>query len=286
MNVFTRLTRGARLPSGLVGMLVLVLAAESFLEARGLNDADFFPTICRHVAKAAGHEVNGREILYLGDSLVKVGVAPRVIEAQIGCRGLNLAINGGQPPVSYYLLQKALKAGARPTAVLVCFKASNLSQSIHSNQRHLSELLSVPDIIEITRAARDATFFGNLLLSRTFPSIRGRNDISRNIMTALNGQSSSAESIIAPLVRNLEVNQGAYLLPPNDNSRTEPKGLSNQTYFPDKWSCDSVNYSYIFRVLKLAAQHDILVFWLLPPIVPSVQARRELMGLDERYLQI
>ena len=34
------------------------------------------------------------------------------------------------------------------------------------------------------------------------------------------------------------------------------------------------------RFLKLAASRDIAVYWLLPPVAPEVQARREAKGLD------
>jgi len=58
------------------------------------------------------------DVLCFGDSQMKFGIAPHVVAARTGRPAYNLAIVGGQPPASYFLLRRALEAGARPSAVL------------------------------------------------------------------------------------------------------------------------------------------------------------------------
>src|SRR5690349_13984720 len=103
----------------MLGMLALVAAAE-LLVARG---AERLTTpVCWdwiQAGRAARREARGCRVLAFGDSLIKCGVAPAVIEGRLGGRAHNLAVGGGLPPADYFLLRRALAAGARPRAVLI-----------------------------------------------------------------------------------------------------------------------------------------------------------------------
>ncbi|HEV3163692.1 MAG TPA: hypothetical protein VGZ22_06600, partial [Isosphaeraceae bacterium] len=52
---------------------------------------------------------------------------------------------------------------------------------------------------------------------------------------------------------------------------------------PLRWSSKRVNTYYTERFLALAADHGIAVFWVMPIVSPSLQERREQMGLDAQY---
>src|SRR5690242_12777653 len=106
-------------PVGMLGMLALVLAAESYVARHDLDFATLWSANWRHGAAAARREGPKSAVLAFGDSLVKDGVAAPVIEARLGRRAYNLAVFNGQAPASYFLLRRALDAGARPAAVLI-----------------------------------------------------------------------------------------------------------------------------------------------------------------------
>src|SRR3954465_2985596 len=102
------------LPWGFLGMVVLTLAAESRLSKLGAELADFSVRDWVQSRKASDRDVRGCRLLCFGDSQVKTGVVPQVLEARTGWRTHNLALVGGQAPSSYFLLRRALDRGARP----------------------------------------------------------------------------------------------------------------------------------------------------------------------------
>ena len=71
----------------------------------------------------------GAEVLAFGDSMVEFGVLPGVIAERSGLRAINLAVHDGSPAVSYFLLRRALEAGARPRAIVVDFMPHQLARS-------------------------------------------------------------------------------------------------------------------------------------------------------------
>ena len=52
---------------------------------------------------------------------------------------------------------------------------------------------------------------------------------------------------------------------------------------PKDWTCDPLNATYLEKFLALAAEHDLPVYWLMPPLDPAIHARRALLGTDEAY---
>ena len=115
----TREAARRAVPWGLVGMISLMTIVEGYI---GRNDLDFrhpWGWDWKQTVRAIGREARGCEVLCFGDSLVKYGVVPRVLEARLGRRAYNLAVANGQAPTAYFLLRRALEAGARPAAVLI-----------------------------------------------------------------------------------------------------------------------------------------------------------------------
>ena len=72
--------------------------------------------------RAASRRAPDAEILCFGDSMIKFGMAPRVLEDRLGRRAFNLALYAGSPTASYFLLRRPLESGAKPAAVLVDFQ--------------------------------------------------------------------------------------------------------------------------------------------------------------------
>src|SRR4051812_42261979 len=116
--------RGAR-PWGTMGMIVVVATVE--LLVHRVEDRHFTTNAALSWAyggRAADRKAAGRDVLCFGDSMVKFGVAPRVLEDRLGTKAYNLALYAGSPTASYFLLRRALEAGARPSAILVDFQPS------------------------------------------------------------------------------------------------------------------------------------------------------------------
>ena len=96
-----------RWPSGLIGMLALVAAVEWSVSRNEIK----FTTIAtsawtlsgQHLTKAAHSSV-----VCFGDSLVKDGVIPPVLEDRHGLTAWNLALPKGSAPVHYLLLRRLL----------------------------------------------------------------------------------------------------------------------------------------------------------------------------------
>src|SRR5690242_11471473 len=122
-----RSTLWSNVPAGLLGMLCLVGAVERWVSH---HSYDFtHPELWDwKAASAAAQKIAPKcEILCLGDSLLKVGFLPKVLEHHTGKSSHNMAVFAGQAPGSYFLLRRALESGARPKAVVVDFKPTILN---------------------------------------------------------------------------------------------------------------------------------------------------------------
>ena len=74
----------SRRPSGLLGMLALVMAVEAGIAARRPDLVSPWVEGWRVAAQAAETKAPGSDVLCFGDSLIKYGVLPKVIEAGPG----------------------------------------------------------------------------------------------------------------------------------------------------------------------------------------------------------
>lgn len=272
-----------RWPVGLLGMLVLVLGAERYV----VRHAWKFTPVSASAWQRAGAGVpraTRSDVVAFGDSLIKCGVVPPVVEARAGRPAANLAFPGGVFPAHHALLRRLLRTGARPAAVLV--DGELLGQDPFQTARAWAELATPAESLELARAGRDASFLARAVVARALPTYRARDEVRAGVLAALSGKTPDTMFQIPVAWRNWRVNGGAYLLAPVDTSRGDPirDELVRTNYAPGDWACHPVNAGYATRFLDLAEAHGVAVFWLLPPYHPEVQDRRERSGWYPQYV--
>lgn len=266
-----------RVPLGLIGTLALVWAIEGYLDRHAYDFTTVWASDWYRSGKAARREASRCDVLCFGDSLVKHGVIPRVLEDRLGRRVHNLAVFNGQAPTSYFLLRRALQAGARPSALLIDGEVFESDPRTHA--RLWADLATLGETLELARSAHDAGFFASVALARVVPSIKDRYELRANVLRSLRGEPSSTWADLSRHWRNWNVNQGANIVPSVPSvPQSSIDELVRENYLPSTWTCDPLNAIYVKKFLKLAESHAIPVVWLFPPYHPEVQARRERGG--------
>ena len=85
------------------------------------------------------------------------------------------------------------------------------------------------------------------------------------------------------LWRNWSVNDGANVaLLDSPYGGDLPADIEEKLH-PGRWYADHVNVEGIDRLIDLAARNQVHVYWLLPPISPGLQQRREQSGSEAKY---
>jgi hypothetical protein len=271
-----------RLPWGLLGMLALVLTAEASITS--LRDDLVRPLgeSWRFAAQAAETQAAGCDVLCFGDSLVKYGVLPKVIESRTGLRAYGLACSGGTTPSAFFLLRRALDSGARPKAVVVDFTALLPVIDASPGLLNYPELATCRDCFDLAWESNDPSFFGTSMVAKLIPSSRLRFEIRNSIRTALNGWNTSERASVTSHRLIWARERGAQPTEPG-RARHPQEALLIEGLCPEGWVCPSRDKAYINRFLDLAASRGITVYWLLPPLAPEVHARRTVRGSDAAY---
>jgi hypothetical protein len=282
MKASTGQGRVSRLPLGLFTMLVLIFACESFFARNALSFRRSWVWDWEISRGNAVSNAKDCDVLCFGDSLVKFSVLPRVLKKRGDLRAYNLAINAGPISASFIQFRRAIEAGARPKAVIVDFTFLMLPHTILGFEDLMPYLLNTRDCAEMASTIHDASFFGRVMLKRALPSIRDRNEIRANILEAFRGEANTRPAITWAIM-NWSENLGAQVMPPTPRRADEPlftEGLQAH------WEANHDNLVYLRRFLRLAASRDIRVYWLLPPIDPDLQERRDREGLDDKFLSV
>src|SRR5262249_11321635 len=125
----------------------------------------------------------------------------------------------------------------------------------------------------------DVGFFATVAVGQVLPTVRQRFEVRADVLAALRGETTPGRFDVPGNWPNWNLNAGAQIMPKNPGYRDEvnPATLA---YYPATWRPDPIHEVYVRRFLGLAARRGIPVYWLLPPIGPAVQARREALGLD------
>jgi hypothetical protein len=236
------------------------------------------------LSEAATHsQARSAEILCLGDSLVKHGLLPEVIEERLGRSTYNLAICAAPPPAQYYLLRHALDAGARPKTIILDFNAGLLAGSPSFETRYWPEMLSYRELVELSLSSHEFQFFVEATLAHLLPSHRDRWEIRGKLMDSIDGREDRLRLTNLAVGRNWELHHGAEFSRDNPAFRGELTEAEHVRHLSNQFWCARINRDYLRRFLDLATSRGIEVFWLLPPVTPAVQQRRIERGADLLY---
>ncbi len=265
-----------RLPRGFLGMIALLVLVELVFGFNSRRFANDFAWCWKDSARAAKTKALDADILCFGDSLVKFGVLPQVIEGATGRKTYNLALHGGPPAASYFLLRKCLEAGAHPSLVVVDFLPHQLERDPRHEefQRAWPEFLTIRECADLARATGDPNFFTSTVLAMGLPSYRARVEIRGSLLARIHKRPWIASFMLRALERNWERNQGAQVLAEKSRLRDQPS-WPDDAPLEKAWSVDKASLEYHERFLQLASHRGIKVCWLLPPITCHSPARRQ-----------
>ena len=272
------------LPAGFLGLVAIVLLAESTVVRHELDLANVGAANYQF-ARKNWRKAIGADLVAMGDSQIKQGVLPEVLERTLGGHAYNLAIGGASAPPAFFLLRRLVESGARPEAIVVDFKARNLAEDPLRDFRGFAELLDDADRRDLARTAADPSLYGGFTVASILPSVRSRSEILFGGRRWLFGVENTNRYRYFPHWRNWRVNSGAQVNP-------KSKGMEDTTFIGDElpyilpdWRCHPLNAAYVTKFLDLAAAHAIRVVWLVPPMNPLTQAIRDHHDLDAPYAE-
>lgn len=274
----------SRIPTGLLGALVAIVVVEIGIGGTERDRADVLEMVWNDSGSAAKTQSAESEILFFGDSMIKHGLVPPVFESKQALRAYNLAMDGGPPAASEILLKRALDSGAKPRAVIVDFELCFLNADIWAQAGIWPEILGFRDCWNLSWNARDPGFFAAMTLKLILPSLRDRISLRQRILDSSAGRPvSHSRGLLSIKERHWRVNRGADLLTaPPDFQGAFPTGECLLTQSGGEM--DRLNLGAIDRFVEIARRRKILVFVLMPPILPEVQRLRESRGLHSRHV--
>ncbi len=138
---------------------------------RGARFLDPVASCWALAARDATTHAPGRDVLLIGDSLVKHGLAPALLDQTAGSNSYNLAIAAGPAPATEALLRHALAAGVRPRAVVFDLKAGLLAGGPRYSLRqwpHVLDPLDAWRLIVTGAAARSPPNCSSIHFCRRF----------------------------------------------------------------------------------------------------------------------
>lgn len=272
-----------RLPAGMLAMLGVVVLVEALI---ALNQEQWqsldFATF-QFTRRAIDTGKANTDLLVLGDSVLKLGLQPKVLQERLGLTSYNLAHSGGQAPDTYFALRQALARGARPKAILIDCNPFLLQCAPFTRARETAELRTLYDCLELGWLGWDGGHLGTQLMAKLLPSYRYRETIGGEICAKWMGRPRLQADLPPRFWRNWGVNQGAELAVPNPSATRVAGALDETASLLPIFYPHPLNSAFIKRTLKLATSRGIDVYWLIPPINPQVQARREQTRGDNDY---
>jgi hypothetical protein len=222
-------------------MIALVAVTERFVAHHPVAFSGKQSNSWRFSAEAAGRCPRALDVLCLGDSQVKVGVLPRLLEARLGGRVYNAAAFGGQAPSTYFLFRRVLESGATPRAVVVDFDPNLLAVSPKSNAACWPDLVGPRDAFALVREAG---------LAALFPSYKGRTEIRAWVRAALARRVDPGLEEREAMVRNWHANLGAHVAA--RGNQTSQWAVDTNVGRAKAWKPHRVNAAYLDRFLERA----------------------------------
>ena len=267
----------------MIGAFALIIIVERFVLCHWLGLTDPVSLSWRFSAESAEIDARGCEILCLGDSLVKHGLIPSVLERDSGERTVNLSAAQASTLLTQSLLRRAINSGARPKALIVNAKPAVLLGGPEVNARAWQEVLTLRDVVELLRITRNPPFIASTVVGRLLPSMRSRLEIRSAIQAALRGEKDRIAAINPVLWRNWSVNGGANIASAASPFQGEVTALVREQLYTDLFYVDPANSQAIERILDIAAERQIPIFWVLFPLSPKLQSLRDQSGADEQH---
>jgi hypothetical protein len=275
--------RQVGIPWGVVGMIMMVLAVEYWVGRNWLDFNDPVSLSWRFSAGGVQTEATRCELLCLGDSLIKHGLIPSIIEETTGRSTVNLSAARAPALLTYFLLRRALDAGARPEAVIINAKPAVLMAGLEFNARYWQELLTLRECVDLSRMASGGSFVLSTIVGRLLPSVRARAELRSNVLAALRSEPDHIGAINRVLWRNWTVNRGANVAASDSRWHDESEPEIERRMHPNVFYVDRTNAAGLESLMRLADERKIPVFWLLTPLSPDLQARRDQSGADAGY---
>jgi hypothetical protein len=266
-------------------MIGLIVTIECFVARNWLDFIDPVSLSWRYSAVAVETESPGRELLCLGDSLIKHGLLPGVIEKGTGLRTANLSAARAPALLTYFFLRRALDAGARPRAIIINAKPAVLLAGPEFNARYWQEVLTARECLEFALMTRNGSFILATTVGRLLPSLRSRLEVQSHVLAAVRGETDRIPAINRVLLRNWTVNRGANVAAANPERQNAAEPDIERKLHPGLFFVDPTNAQGIDRLLQLADSRDIPVFWLLTPLSPVLQTLRDESGAEAGYEQ-
>jgi len=273
---------GCRPPLGLVGALIVIVAFECHIERNAIDFQGGNHWSYKVSSSVASSGAKGARVLCFGDSLIRLGLAPSVIEAESGLRGYNFAQTGGQAPGSYFLLKKALNSGARPSAIVVDFFPRLLAEDPGFNNDNWPFVADLSDAFGFASIKHNPSTFAWLAVRLILPSARSRHSFRINLMAKLQPRAIPIPQEVLESIRNWKINRGAEIVLSRPGV-VEDLDVWERGYF-SKFRCSRINRFYVGQFLKLASDHQVPVFWLLPPYQEALQGRCDRSGFDVQHM--
>ena len=277
--------RPTAIPWGVAGMIGLIVAIECFVAQNWLDFTDPVSLSWRYSATAIDTESPGCELLCLGDSLIKHGLLPGVIESGTGRRTANLSAARAPALLTYFFLRRALDAGARPRAIIINAKPAVLLAGPEFNARYWQEVLTPRECLEFSLITRNGPFMLATIVGRLLPSVRSRLEVQSHVLAAVRGETDRIPAINRVLLRNWTVNRGANVAAADPERQIAAEPDIERKLHPGLFFVDPTNARGIDRLLQLAESRNIPVFWLLTPLSPVLQTLRDQSGAEPAYDQ-
>jgi hypothetical protein len=241
----------------------------------------------RFAGQVANGEAAKSQVLCFGDSLVKFGLSPSVLQERTGMPAYNLAAYGGPPAFALHVLDRAVAAGARPRALVLAFHPTFLMLPPASNRQTWMVMSRLSECMDLAVRSRDSALFGELIAGRTLTSFRRRYEIRESTIAALRGERKGDERgrVLAEHRREWQECRGGELLPV-EPSRLIVADPADRNLFPEVPGFDAIQASYLKELLGRTAAMRVPVFYLVPPLCGAVQSLREEKGLDARQTEL
>lgn len=277
------LRKRAGLPWGLVGSIALIVLIEANI-VRFKHDTPTPATMSWRLSEAAArHEAVDCDVLVFGDSLIKHGLNARVFQESTGLKTYNLSVCACQAPANVVLLNRALDAGAKPRAVILEAAPDLMAGKPLANVRNWPELLEPSEAVALAWKTHDATLCGRILLAEALPSYRARLEI-RKLLSPPPGFDPHSKRESLRLAEHWTSERGSNVAGEHGAFDGHVTEEDHRTLLSDRFWCDRNNRGHLSAFLDAARARQIPVFWVLPPVSPAVQARRDASGAEAKHL--